>query len=190
MKKLLIVLFSASLALGASAQRVGHLSGGGYVYRPHVVVGVGLGYGYGPFFPYYGWGGPWGFGYPYGYPPYYYGYGTPPPRLAYQINGIKSDYQAQIKDTRHDKSLTHKEKRERIKQLKHDRDQAVVQARRDYFNNSRRNNNNGNRNNNGSGNNGNGGNGSNNNGNGNSGNNGNGNGANSNGNNSNDSYNQ
>lgn len=182
MKKLLIVLFSASLALGASAQRVGHLSGGGYVYRPHVVVGLGLGYGYGPYFPYYGWGGPWGFGYPYAYPPYYYGYGAMPSRLAYQIDGIKTDYHAQIKDTRHDKSLTHKEKRARITQLKQDRDKAVVQARKDYFNNSRRNYNNGNRNNNnGNGNNGNGNNnGNDNNGNNNGGSNNNGNGNNNN----------
>jgi hypothetical protein len=149
MKKLLIVLLSAGLALGASAQRGGHVSGGGFVYRPHVVVGVGLGYGYGPYFPYYGWGGPWGFGYPYyPYPPYYYGYGAMPSQLAYQVDGIKTDYQAQIKDTRHDKSLTHKEKRQRISQLKHDRDQAVVQARKDYYYNSRKNNNNRNNNNN------------------------------------------
>jgi hypothetical protein len=144
MKKLLVVLFSVGLALGASAQRGGHLGGGGYVYRPHVVVGVGLGYGYGPFYPYYGMFGPWG----YPYPSYYNGQGAIPPRLAYQIDGIKTDYHAQIKETRHDKSLTHKEKRARIKQLKHDRDQAEVQARRDYFNNSRKNYNNNNRNNN------------------------------------------
>ncbi len=191
MKKLLIVLFSASLALGASAQRVGHISGGGYVYRPHVVVGVGLGYGYGPLFPYYGWGGPWGFGYPYGYPPYYYGYGTPPPRLAYQIDGIRSDYHAQIKETRHDKSLTHKEKRERIKQLKHDRDQAVVQARKDFYNSSRRSYNNGNRsNNNGDGNGGGNGNNKSNGGGNSNGNNSNGNGNNGNGNSNNNSNSQ
>jgi hypothetical protein len=162
MKKLLIVVLSAGLALGASAQHgghgghVGHI-GGGYVYRPHVAVGLGFGYGlgygygfgYGPFFPYYGYG-PWG----YPYPPYYYGYGSMPSGLAYQVDGIKSDFKAQIKDTRHDKSLTHKEKRAKIDQLKRDRDQAVVQARKDYFNNLRKNNNNRNNRNNGNGNNG------------------------------------
>lgn len=161
MKKLMIVVLSVGLALGASAQHAGHF-GGGYVYRPHVAVGVGFGYGFGfggyPYYPY-GWYGPWG----YAYPPYYYGYGATPSRLNYQIEGIKTDYKAQIKDTRHDKSLTHKEKRERIRQLKLGRDKAVVQARKDYYNNSRRNNNN--RNNNGNGNNGSGNNGNNNNGN-------------------------
>jgi hypothetical protein len=164
MKKLLIVVLSVGLALGASAQHAGH-SGGGFVYRPHVAVGVGFGYGFGfgyPFYPYYGYG-------PWGYPPYYYGYGAAPSRLNYQIEGIKTDFKAQIKDTRHDKSLTHKEKRERIRQLKLDRDKAVVQARKDYYDNSRRNYNN--RNNNGNNNNGNNGSGNNGNGNNNNGNN-------------------
>ena len=149
-------MLSLGLAFGASAQHVGgHISGGGSFYRPHVVVG--LGYGYGPFFPYYGWYGPWG----YPYPPYYYGYGAMPSQLTYQVDGIKSDYKAQIKETRHDKSLTHKEKRARINQLKNDRDKAIVQARQDFYYNSRRNynrnnngnNNNGNNNGNGNGNN-------------------------------------
>ena len=141
MKKLLVVLFSFGLALGASAQRVGHFGhvGGGYVYQPHVVVGVGLGYGFGPYYPYYGFYSPWGFGYP---PPYYYGNGAMPSRLAVQIDGIKMDYKDQIKGIRQDKSLSHKERRARIKQLKRDRDQAVVQARKDFYYNSRKNYNN------------------------------------------------
>jgi hypothetical protein len=171
MKKLLIVVLSAGLALGASAQHAGHgvRGHGGFSYRPHVTVGVGYGYGfgYGPFFPYYGFGyGPWG----YPYPPYYYGYGAMPGQLTYQIDGIKTDYKQQIKDTRHDKALTHKEKRQKIDQLKRDRDQAVVQARKDYYYNSRRNYNNRNNGNNNNGNNNNGKNENNGNGNGNNGN--------------------
>jgi hypothetical protein len=144
MKKLLVILFSVGLALGASAQR-SHFAGGGHVgvvYQPRIIVGTGFGlgygYGFGPFWGYPGFYGPWG----YPYPPYYYGQGAMPTRLAVQVNGIKSDYQAQIKSTRHDKTIPRKERRERIKQLKIDRDQAVIQARKDYFNNSRRNYNN------------------------------------------------
>ena len=144
MKKLLVILFSVGLALGASAQRGGHFAGGGVVYRPRVVVGVGVGYGfgfgYGPFFPYYGLYGPWG----YPYPPYYYGQGAMPPRLAYQIEDIKNDYKSQIKATRHDKTIPRPERRDRIRKLKQDRDQAVSQARKDYYYNSRRNYNNNN----------------------------------------------
>lgn len=131
MKKLLIILFSVGLVLEASAQRGGHFYHGGGYYRPHVVIGVGA---YAPFYPYYGFGyGPW-WGYP--YPPYYYGYEVMPSKLALQIEDIKNDYQAQIKDERHDKSVPRKERREKIRQLKHDRDQAVIQAKRDYYYNS------------------------------------------------------
>src|SRR5882757_7812564 len=147
-KKLLIVLFSLGLALGASAQRGasyhggggfhggGGYHGGGVVYYPRTYVGLGLGFGY-PFYPYGGFYGPW-----YGYPPYYYGYGAIPSRLALQIDDIKNDYAAQIRATKDDKTITRKERRERVNQLKHDRDAAVIQARRDYYYNSRRNNNN------------------------------------------------
>jgi hypothetical protein len=145
MKKLLVILFSVGLALGASAQR-GHgvvHGGGGYVYHPRVVVGVGLGYGYGfgygPFYPW-GWYGPWGTP----YPPYYYGQGAIPTRLALQISDIKNDYKAQIKSTRHDKTIPRSERRERIRNLKHDRDQAIINARKDFYYNSRKNYNNNN----------------------------------------------
>jgi hypothetical protein len=142
-KKLLIILFSLGLAYGASAQRGihgggvvvggGHFYGGGYGYYPRTYVGIGLGYpwwGWG-----YGWYGPW-YG---GYPAYYYGYGMMPNQLELQVRDIRNDYAQQIKDVRHDKSLTHKERRAKIDQLKTDRDNAIVQARHDYFDNSRRN---------------------------------------------------
>jgi hypothetical protein len=141
MKKLLIILFSVGLAFGASAQRGvhGYHGGGGYYSRPRVVVGVGIG-AYSPFYPYYGFGyGPWGFP----YAPYYgSGYNAMPSRLALQVEDIKNDYQAQISDTRHDKSITGKERRQKIRSLKHDRDQAIIQAKRDYYYNSRKNYNN------------------------------------------------
>ena len=142
-KPLFILLFSLGLAFGASAQRFGGGHGvaighGGYYgggYYPRTYVGVGLGFGY-PFGYYpYGWYGPWG--YPYAYPPYYYGYGAMPTQLELQIKDIKNDYDQQIKDVKHDKALTHSEKRQKIDQLKVDRDNAVIDARHDYFNRSR-----------------------------------------------------
>lgn len=143
-KKLFIVLFSLGLAYGASAQRGGIHGGGGFVGGhgyygggwgyPRTYVGVGFGFGY-----------PWG--YPYGpwyapYPPYYYGYGAMPNQLELQVRDIKNDYDAQIKDVKHDKALSRKERRDKVDQLKIDRDNAIVEARHDYFYNSRRNYNN------------------------------------------------
>lgn len=137
-KRLFIVLFSLSLAYGASAQRghtvIVHGGHGGYhgAWYPRTYVGVGFGFGYPWGYPY-GWYSPW-----YGpYPPYYYGYGAMPNQLELQVRDIKSDYAGQIKAVRHDKALTHKERRAKIDQLKADRDAAIVQARHDYFNHSR-----------------------------------------------------
>lgn len=142
-RNILIVLFSFGLALGASAQRVhGGVSigggrgyyGGGFHYYPRTYVGVGFGLGY----PWWGWGygwyGPW-YG---GYPAYYYGYGAMPNQLELQVQDIRNDYARQIKDVRHDKALTHRERRAKIDQLKMDRDNAITQARHDYFYDSRR----------------------------------------------------
>lgn len=129
-KRLLVVLLALGLTVGASAQRHIIVGGGGYYYRP-AYVGVGFGYGY-PYYPYYGLG----FGYP--YPPYYYGYGATPPRLEYQIQDIKNDYSAQIKDVKADKALTGKERRQKIRQLKDQRDAAITQARHDFYYGSQR----------------------------------------------------
>jgi hypothetical protein len=144
-KKLFIILFSLGFAFGVSAQRGGHAVGGGfhggYVggYYPRAYVGVGVGYGWGL-----GWGLGWGYpglygpwGYP--YPPYYYGYGAMPPQLSDQINGIKGDYKAQIKDVKHDKTLPRDERNQRINQLEKQRDAAITQARHDFYNRSNRN---------------------------------------------------
>lgn len=169
-KKLFILLFSLGLAFGASAQRgIGHgyVGGGfhgGYVhpyYAPHYYVGagygwgwgLGLGLGYGWGWGYPGWYGPW-----YGpwdaYPPYYYGRGPMPPALQDEINGIKSDYKAQIKDVKHDKALTHSDKEKKINSLEQQRDAAITQARHDFYNQQMRNyyNNHGQQRNNGNGN--------------------------------------
>lgn len=134
-RKILIFVFAIGLAVSASAQRAGHggFGGGrGYYAYPRTYVGVGFGLGY-PFYPGYGLYGPW-----YAYPPYYYGYGAMPSRLAMQISTIKDDYAQQIKAVKLDKTLTHKERRARIRELKNEREGTIVQARKDYFFNSQR----------------------------------------------------
>ena len=133
MKKLLVLMMALGLAFGAFAQR-GH-GGGHIVYRsaPRVIVGVGA---YSPFYyPYYGFG----FGYPFspfGYP-YGYGYGRES-KLDMQINDIRSDYQHQIKDVRHDKSIPRSERKAKIRDLKYEREKEITQTKRDYYDRSRR----------------------------------------------------
>ena len=133
------MILSLGLAFGASAQH-GHFGGGGFhgggrvggFSRTYVGVGFGLGYPWG--YPY-GWYGPW-----YApYPPYYYGYGAMPSQLELQVEDIRQDFDQQIKDVKHDKSLTRQERRAKVNELKQERENAIVQARHDYFDRSRRN---------------------------------------------------
>ncbi|HXB07383.1 MAG TPA: hypothetical protein VNW04_09710 [Puia sp.] len=141
MKRIFVLLLSLGLVVGASAQR-GHFAGGGGFYHGggHVVVvsrpyvGFGFGYGYPWGYPY-GWYGPWGMP----YPPYYYGYGAMPSQLELQVQDIRRDFDQQIKDVKHDKSLTRQERRAKVDQLKQDKENTIVQARHDYFDRSRRN---------------------------------------------------
>jgi hypothetical protein len=95
-----------------------------------------------PFYSY----GP-GFNYPYfGYPfysyPFYgnpYGYGTPyyrsphiPYKLALEIQSIRTDYKNKIKETRKDRSLSHSERRHKIRSLKAQREQEIIDAQRNF----------------------------------------------------------
>ncbi|HEX2846553.1 MAG TPA: hypothetical protein VHN59_08390 [Chitinophagaceae bacterium] len=122
MKNLLIILSLFLLSLTASAQR---MKGGGYhggyrIYRP--IVAYGSWYPYGYYNPFY---------YPYYYnPDYSYRY---PRQLEMKLDAIRDDYQQQIKETRRDKSMSRKERRAKIHELKNEKDRAVIDAKRDYF---------------------------------------------------------
>ena len=146
MKTILVMLVALSVSMGVSAQRKG---GHFYAARPRVVVVPSISYGFGYGYPY---GNPYyssPFGYPYGrmYP----GYNTSrvPYKLSLQIQSIKSDYKAQVKDVRHDKSLSHSARRQQIQQLKADRDKAILDAARNFNNRPMKNNQNYKRNSNG-----------------------------------------
>src|SRR5204862_3692741 len=119
MKKLFVILLSTILVIGALAQR-GH-GAGHYYYRPHtrVVIGVGAGY------------------YPYSYYPYDYGFYHPyyyrPSRLQLQIEDIQADYRDRIWSVKHDNSLSRRERRERVHELKSQREEAIRDAERNYY---------------------------------------------------------
>ncbi|MFT3700781.1 MAG: hypothetical protein QM802_00300 [Agriterribacter sp.] len=126
MKKLIVVLFAMGLATGVFAQKV--IRGGGVrvISRPVIAVGA-----YSPFYSF-GYGSLWG--YPYGYP--YYGYNNPynrPTKLDLQIADIKNDYQQKISSVKSDKSIARSERRKIVRDLKHDRDQEIIEAKRNYY---------------------------------------------------------
>jgi hypothetical protein len=122
MKKLFIILLTLGVAVGANAQhRVFH--GGYYRPAPRVVIGAyGPFYGYGFYSPFYN---PW-FGYP-GYPVYRH----KPTKLEQEIADIRADYEDKIWSAKQD--LKGKAKRQEVRALKHERDQKIAEAERDYY---------------------------------------------------------
>ena len=119
MKKLLIVMISLALVGTASAQ---HFRGGGVYYRPPVVVTGGFypyyGFGFNPFFPYY---------------PYGSQYYNRPSKLDMQIEDIKHDYEDKIKSAKSDTSLTRKERRQKVHDLRAQRDDEIYDLKRNYY---------------------------------------------------------
>lgn len=95
----------------------------GHYYRPRtrVVIGVG-GYYSSPYYSYY----PYDYGL---YRPYYYR----PSRLTLEIEDIRADYRDRIWSVRHDNSLTRKERKMRIHELKSQREEAIRNAERNYY---------------------------------------------------------
>jgi hypothetical protein len=123
MKKLLIIVVSLGLVIGASAQRFGGHSVGGYYGGPRVVVGVGA---YAPFYspfyyPYY----PWGY--------YGGGYGNRSSQLDIQIRDIKNEYSDRIWSVKNDKSLSGKQRRHQVHLLKQERDRDIENAKLNYY---------------------------------------------------------
>jgi hypothetical protein len=120
MKKIFVMLLSLAIVIAASAQkRVGtHYY---RYYRPRTSVIVSGGYY--PSYPMYYNYGFWG-------QPYYY---HRPSKLTLEIEDIQSDYKDRIKSVRHDDRLTKRERKEKIRELKSERDLAVRDAERNYY---------------------------------------------------------
>lgn len=115
MKKLCLILLSLVIVMSASAQRKVY-----YRYsRPSRVI-VSYGWGYPYYYPY-GW---W-----YPYPSYYYHES----KLDMQIEDIRAEYKDRIRAVRHDKSLSRSERRSKIDALRSQREEAIMDARKDYY---------------------------------------------------------
>jgi hypothetical protein len=123
MKRIFILLIGIVLAGSSQAQKWGRRHPVVYAHpRVHVGVAIGAYPGwYGPVYP-----GPY---YPYYMQPHYYHES----RLELQIEDIRNDYSDRIWSVRHDKSIPRKERKARIRELKHDRDKAIIDAKRNYY---------------------------------------------------------
>jgi hypothetical protein len=122
MKKIMTIAVAVCLTMAVSAQH-GHIIGGSRI----VVVSPGIGFGYSPF--YYSPFGYYPFGYPYGYNNGYRGTS----KLEMKIEDIKADYKDKIKSAKQDKGLSRDERNKIVAQLKSERDQAVHDAKVNYY---------------------------------------------------------
>jgi hypothetical protein len=123
MKKLIVAIFAVMLVGTVTAQRFSH-GGGVAFYHPRVIVTGG-------YYPYWGMGfGPF---YPYG--PYDYGYYNRPSKMDLQIQDIKNDYADKIWSAKHDTSLSRRDRRLQVHELKVERDKAIYNLRRNYYKN-------------------------------------------------------
>lgn len=145
MKKLLVILFSLGVTLSAAAQpkigsgfrggNSGVRGGGGVHYvRPRVTVIAPVA----PMYPYYGYGLGMGYGFGYGYSPFYDPFydlrgQARPSQLDLEIADIKNDYKYQISSVKHDKSLSKDERKQKVRDLKHQRDDEMINAEKDYY---------------------------------------------------------
>lgn len=144
MKKLIGLLLAAGLTTGAFAQSKvirGNINPRPANSKTTTVVVVPRGYypsrGYNP---YYGYGYRSYGMYPYGYYPGF-GFGfapqaeyRQPTKLDLEIEEIRSDFSHEISDVRHDKSLAKSDRKKRIRDLKHERENAIISAKQAYYN--------------------------------------------------------
>ena len=123
MKKLLIIAVALTFKFGASAQ-YGHMGALRYSYAPRVSIFGGVG----PFSPYYT-----PFYSPYYMPHYGNSYRARPTKLDRQVADIKHDYDEKIWAAKHNKTLHGKGRRQEVRNLKHERDDALLEAKTNYY---------------------------------------------------------
>lgn len=128
MKKIIFALMMTVAATGAFAMGPGHggggFHGGGFRGGRTVIVSGGF---YSPFYS------PWGYGWGWGGYPYYAAAPYRPSKLDLQVMDIKNDYSDRIASVKMDRDLSGKERRQEVRQLKRERDNAVYDAKRNYY---------------------------------------------------------
>ncbi len=128
MKKISIALFALLITIGSiSAQKV-VVRPVAPVVTPHII------YYYYPrpyLGPYYYGGLGLGYRWMYNYPPYYYRHHMT--KLEQQIQNIEDDYSDRISSVRSDNSLSGHERRQKIRALRQERDQAIDDLKSNYY---------------------------------------------------------
>jgi hypothetical protein len=145
MKMLLVVLLVLGVGFAGNAQpkinqgfKGGSLRGGVEYSRPRVTVIAPVA----PIYPYYGYGLGYSRFSPF-YSPYYSPYNDPfygsrriqerPSQLDLQIEDIKNEYKYKIDNVKDDKSLSKDERKQQIRDLKHQREDEIIEAKKSYY---------------------------------------------------------
>ena len=145
MNKLLIIMLSLGLALSASAQpKLGgtvrqhsKIRGGGGT-KSNVIV-VAPAYRFNPYYVGLGfrgfYGSPYGFGYSPFYDPFYHNQrvNEQASQLDLAVEDIKEEYDYKIDAGKDDKSLSKDERKQKVRDLKHERDDAIIEAKKSYY---------------------------------------------------------
>lgn len=143
MKPVLVILLMLGLATSVDAQTKVR---GGTPIRTRVILAApivpawsfGFGLGAGRFSPFYS-----SFYSPFNDPfndPYYrrpVGQSLVPDELQVTLDEIENDYDYQIARTRDDEKLKGKERRQKLRELKYDREAALIKARKSFIHNSK-----------------------------------------------------
>ena len=124
MKKIIAIMLVCAIGLSASAQR--SRSGHRNVHRgvrSHVSIGIGSSshYSYNRFYS------------PFNtYPSRNYSYSRPS-QLDLAIQDINNEYRDRISSARLDKSLTRQQRKQVIRNLRYEREKAIIDTRRNYY---------------------------------------------------------
>lgn len=154
MKKLLVILLSLGVTITATAQpKIGGgfrgsspgIQGGGGVFyvQPRVAVIA----PYAPIHPYYGYGLGYAYGgrlglnsrLGYGFSPFYDPFYNQrfaderPSQLDLQIEDIKNEYDFKIGSVKDNKNLSKDEKKQKVRDLKHQREDEIIEAKKKYY---------------------------------------------------------
>jgi len=131
MKNILMMILGVVLSVSAMAGQpkvanVGRVGGG----TPAKVIVVRPAYypyrfGYSPFYsPFYGYNA-------FYYSPY--GFQHRPSKLDLEMEQINNDYHHEIADVRHDETLSKAERRQKIRDLRHERANSIIDAKKSYY---------------------------------------------------------
>jgi hypothetical protein len=132
---------SAQPKLGGAVRQQATIrgGGGGYSHPKSNVIVVAPSYSINPYYGRPGFGRFYGSAFGFGYSPFYdpfYQYPRVqerPSPLDLAIEDIMEEYDYKIDSTKHDKSLSKDDRKQKVRDLKHEKENAIIDAKKSYY---------------------------------------------------------